>query len=100
MSILFILKLRTKLPNKGFSLVLDSRRMYLAQHHHFDGADAVVRRGEDIVPTVADVEVYAQPRTVGDTEQGDDLRAEISALEELVRAFEDNTIRTTGKGHA
>jgi fructose-1,6-bisphosphatase-3 len=85
--------------DKGFSLVLDSRRMYLAQHHHFEGADAVVRRGEDIVPTVADVEVYTQPRTVGDTEQGDELRAEISALEELVRAFEDNTIRTTGKGH-
>jgi fructose-1,6-bisphosphatase III len=86
--------------DKGFSLVLDPARLYLAQHHHFDGADAVVRKGDDLVPSVSDVEVYDRPRTVGDTEQGDELRAEISALEQLVHAFEDNTLRTTGKGHA
>ncbi len=84
--------------DKGFSLVLDANRMYLAQHHHFDGADAVVRKGDDLVPTVSDVEVYDRPRTVGDTEKGDELRAEIAALEQLVRAFEDNQVRATG-GH-
>ena len=84
--------------DKGFSLVLDANRMYLAQHHHFDGADAVVRRGDDLVPTVSDVEVYDRPRIVGDTEKGDELRAEIAALEQLVRAFEDNQVRATG-GH-
>jgi fructose-1,6-bisphosphatase-3 len=73
--------------DKGFSLVLDSRRMYLAQHHHFDGD------GDDIVPTISDVEVYDHPRTVGDTEAGTDLRAEISALEQLLYAYETNTIR-------
>jgi fructose-1,6-bisphosphatase-3 len=73
--------------DKGFSLVLDSRRMYLAQHHHFDGV------GDDIVPTISDVEVYDHPRTVGDTEAGTDLRAEISALEQLLYAYETNTIR-------
>ena len=86
--------------DKGFSLVLDPTRLYLAQHHHFDGADAVVRKGDDLVPSVSDVEVYDRPRTVGDTEHGDELRAEIAALEQLVQAFEDNTVRTTGKGHA
>ena len=51
--------------------------------------------GADIVPTVSDVEVYAKPRTVGDTEAGDQLRGEIAALEELVEAFEMNVIRPT-----
>jgi hypothetical protein len=51
--------------DKGFSLVLDAHRMYLAQHHHFDGSEAVIEAGADIVPTVSDVEVYEQPRTVG-----------------------------------
>jgi hypothetical protein len=37
--------------------------------------------------------VYERPRTVGDTETGDQIRAEISVLEELVRAFEANIIR-------
>jgi len=73
--------------DKGFSLVLDARRMYLAQHHHFAGD------GDDIVPTVSDVEVYEHPRTVGDTEAGTDIRAEISALEQLLHAYETNTIR-------
>jgi fructose-1,6-bisphosphatase-3 len=81
--------------DKGFSLVLDAQRMYLAQHTHFEGVDAVVESGADIVPTVADVEVYDRPRTVGDTEAGDAIRGEIATLEELVTAFETNLIRPT-----
>ena len=79
--------------DKGFSLVLDANRIYLAQHHHFESLDAAVSRGEDIVPTVSEVEVYAVPRCVGDTETGDELRTEIAALEALVAAFETNTVR-------
>jgi fructose-1,6-bisphosphatase-3 len=74
--------------DKGFSLVLDAERMYLAQHHH-------LAPGADIVPTVADIERHAPPRTVGDTEIGEDIRGEIAALEELVSAFEQNLIRST-----
>ena len=79
--------------DKGFSLVLDAHRTYLAQHHHFDGVEDAVARGVDIVPTVADVEVYERPRTVGDTESGEEIRGEIAALEELLHAFEANLIR-------
>jgi fructose-1,6-bisphosphatase-3 len=79
--------------DKGFSLVLDANRIYLAQHAHFDGPAAAVARGADIVPTVADVEVYASPRLVGETEKGDELREEIVALEQLVRALETNAVR-------
>jgi fructose-1,6-bisphosphatase-3 len=79
--------------DKGFSLVLDALRMYLAQHHHFESVAAAVGHGADIVPTVSDVQVYDRQRTVGDTEIGDQLRAEIDALRELVRAFETGAIR-------
>jgi fructose-1,6-bisphosphatase-3 len=75
--------------DKGFSLVLDAERIYLAQHHH-------LAPGADIIPTVSDVEVYALPHTVADTERGDELRAEIAALEQLVTAFECNQIRPVG----
>jgi fructose-1,6-bisphosphatase-3 len=79
--------------DKGFSLVLDAQRIYLAQHHHFESAEAAVTRHADIVPTVSDVVVHARLRTVGDTETGDDIRAEIAVLEQLLQAFEANTIR-------
>jgi fructose-1,6-bisphosphatase-3 len=72
--------------DKGFSLVLDAERMYLAQHHH-------VTPGADIIPTVSDVVVYDRPRTVGDTERGDELRGEIVAVRELIAAFDANQIR-------
>jgi fructose-1,6-bisphosphatase III len=81
--------------DKGYSLVLDAHRMYLALHHHFEGVDEVVEGGADIVPTVSDIEVYERPRTVGDTEAGDNIRSEIESLEELVAAFEANVIRPT-----
>ncbi|HMG52668.1 MAG TPA: fructose-bisphosphatase class III, partial [Kofleriaceae bacterium] len=76
--------------DKGFSLVLDAQRIYLAQHHHFESAEAAVTRHADIVPTVSDVAVHDRLRTVGDTETGDQIRDEIAVLEELVRAFEAN----------
>ncbi|HEX7838867.1 MAG TPA: fructose-bisphosphatase class III [Kofleriaceae bacterium] len=79
--------------DKGFSLVLDAQRIYLAQHHHFESAEAAVTRHADIVPTVSDVVVHARLRTVGDTETGAEIRAEIAVLEELLRAFEANVIR-------
>ena len=78
--------------DKGFSLVLDARRIYLAQHAHFDGPAAAVSQHADIVPTVSDVEVYAEPRRVAETELGDALREEIAAIEALVTAFETNTV--------
>jgi fructose-1,6-bisphosphatase-3 len=79
--------------DKGFSLVLDAQRIYLAQHHHFESVNAAVAGGADIVPTVSDVQVHERVRTVGDTEKGDQLRAEIEVLHELVCAFETNAVR-------
>ncbi|MEO6776627.1 MAG: fructose-bisphosphatase class III [Kofleriaceae bacterium] len=78
--------------DKGFSLVLDAHRIYLAQHAHFDGPAAAVSRHADIVPTVSDVEIYAVPRRVADTELGEALREEITAIEALVTAFETNQV--------
>ncbi|HVV85701.1 MAG TPA: fructose-bisphosphatase class III [Kofleriaceae bacterium] len=79
--------------DKGFSLVLDAARMYLAQHHSFHGAEEAIATGADIVPTVSDVVVYDRPRKVGDTQRGVEIRSEIDALEALVHAFETNAIR-------
>jgi len=68
----------------------------LAEGKSSSGIVAPAERGG--VPSVSDVEVYDRPRTVGDTERGDELRAEMAALEQLVQAFDDNVVRATATG--
>jgi fructose-1,6-bisphosphatase-3 len=78
--------------DKGYTLVLEAGRTALAQHHHFESVEGAVAAGADIVPVVTDVEVYERPRTVADTEKGEELRREIEVLEALLRAYEENVL--------
>ena len=78
--------------DNGFTLVLDADRTYLAQHHHFESVADAITQGADIVPTIQDVAVFDPPRRVGDTQQGDTLRHEISALETLLRAYRESIL--------
>lgn len=79
--------------DKGFSLVIDADRIYLAQHHHFDGMAAAVTSHADIVPTVSDVVRYERPRTVGETEIGQQITEDIDELDQLIGAYRANLIR-------
>ena len=78
--------------DNGFTLVLDADRTYLAQHHHFESISEAITRGADIIPTIQDVAVFDPPRRVSDTSQGETVRHEITALELLVRAYEENIL--------
>jgi fructose-1,6-bisphosphatase-3 len=78
--------------DRGYTLVLDASRTVLAQHHHFESVEDAVMRGADIIPKVEDIQVYDRPRTVGDTEKGEEIRREIEVLEELLVAYEENAI--------
>ena len=78
--------------DKGYTLILDATHTALALHHHFESVDEAVRTGSDIIPSVTELASSEVPRMVADTEKGDELRREIQALEELIRAYEDNII--------
>ena len=78
--------------DKGYTLVLSSRRTSLARHHHFESAQEVIARGVDIIPTVQDLVEFDHPRTVSDTQQGEQIRLEIAALELLIRAYEESVL--------
>jgi fructose-1,6-bisphosphatase III len=78
--------------DKGYTLVLDATGARLAQHHHFSSVEDAVEAGADIIPTISDVEVAAEARTVGDTERGEEIRREIEALERLIVAYEASAI--------
>jgi fructose-1,6-bisphosphatase-3 len=78
--------------DRGYTLILEAQRTALAEHHHFDSVGAAVASGADIVPKVTDLRRFDQPRRVADTETGASIRAEIAALHELIRAYEDNRL--------
>ncbi|MBX7187641.1 MAG: fructose-1,6-bisphosphatase [Vicinamibacteria bacterium] len=71
----------------GYTLVLESDRTFLARHHHFESVEAAVRDGVDIIPTTAAIREFDPPRCVGDTEEGERIRADIALLSRLIDAY-------------
>ena len=78
--------------DNGFTLVLDADRTYLARHHHFESISEAITQGADIIPTIQDVSVFDPPRRVADTNEGDTMRHEITALELLLHAYRENIL--------
>lgn len=78
--------------DRGYTLVLDAARTYLARHHHFGSITESITQGADIIPTIQEVCVFDSPRRVADTAEGTVLRHEIAALELLLQAYEENAL--------
>lgn len=79
--------------DKGYTLVLGASSTYLAQHHHFESVTEAILTGADIIPTLEHLRDFDPPHRVGDTEEGEAIRQKIAALEALIEAYRDNTLR-------
>lgn len=77
----------------GYTYVIERDRTFIAQHTHFESVAAAIRDGIDIIPTILPVRKFDPPHEVSDTEQGDEIRAEITLLEELIAAYRTNRVR-------
>ena len=79
--------------DRGYTLVLEAERTYLACHHSFESVEAAVRDGVDIIPSVSVVRTWDHPRRMSDTERGTTFRCEIDLLERLIEAYRNNDLR-------
>lgn len=79
--------------DRGFTLVLEADKTFLAQHHHFESVRESITKGADIVPTLQVLREYPQKRKVADTERGKEIREHISFLEQLINAYRSNLVR-------
>lgn len=79
--------------DKGYTLVLEATRTYLAQHHHFESVEDAITQGADITPKIEDIRVYDPPRLISDTEKGEEIQREIATIELLIRAYNENRIQ-------
>jgi fructose-1,6-bisphosphatase-3 len=78
--------------DKGYTLVLESRRTFLAQHHHFTSIRDAIVKGNDIIPTIHDLKQYAHPRTIEHTEEGKEMLRQIELLELLITAYDEQLL--------
>ncbi len=76
----------------GYTLLLEPKKIVLAEHHHFQSVESAIRDGVDIVPSTRDIRVFDQPRRTGDTERGQRIRFRIQELERLVEAYQTNRL--------
>ena len=78
--------------DKGYTLVLQPSRTFLALHHHFTSVDEAIQRGVDMIPAIEEIRTFKPPRCVKDTERGRDILQQIALLELLIRAYRENRI--------
>ncbi len=77
----------------GYTLVYHSRGFQLVQHEPFTSAQDAIQRGTDIVSTTQIVEMSTHRMLVADTDKGDELRAQISDLKDLLYAYRHGIIK-------
>jgi fructose-1,6-bisphosphatase-3 len=73
--------------DRGYTLVLWPDRIELCEHAPFQGVEAAVSAGADIVPKVTAIRSYPKPRTIADTARGRVIARKIQDLETLVEAY-------------
>lgn len=77
----------------GYTLVFHSRGFELVQHEPFRGQHDAILRGTDIKSTTQIVEMAAKRMLVADTDKGDELKAQIDDLNDLLYAYRHGIIK-------
>lgn len=77
----------------GYTLVYHSRGFQLVQHEPFTSALDAIKSGTDIKSTTQIVEMSARRMRVLDTDRGNELRAQIEDLKELLYAYRHGFIK-------
>lgn len=77
----------------GYTLVYHSRGFQLVQHEPFTSTEDAIQKGTDIVSTTQIVEMSNRRMLVADTDIGQELRKQISDLEELLFAYRHGFIK-------
>jgi len=78
--------------DRGYTLILDQLGTHLAEHHHFESIEEALTHGADIIPKMQEIQQFTQPRRVGETESGAEIRSEIAVLKRLVAAYQEHVI--------
>lgn len=76
----------------GYTLVLEPKKIVLAEHHHFKSVASAIKDGVDIVPSTQDIRVFDAPRRTKDTERGQRIAYRVKELNRLIKAYRSNRL--------
>ncbi|MCR4694312.1 MAG: fructose-1,6-bisphosphatase [Pseudobutyrivibrio sp.] len=76
----------------GYTLTFNSFGLKLVAHEPFTSTEDAIRTGADIHSGPVLVEQYIKQLTVGDTDNGQELRLQIAELEDLLSAYRNGVI--------
>ncbi len=76
----------------GYTLVCNSRGLWLVAHEPFESMEAAVLKESDIFSDSVEVESFRRRKLVADTDIGLELKERIYYLEELLEAYRDGTL--------
>ncbi len=77
----------------GYTLVYHSRGFQLVQHEPFTSATEAIQKGTDIKSTTQLVELSSHRMMVADTDKGEELRAQIEDLRQLLYAYRHGILK-------
>ena len=77
----------------GYTLIYHSRGFQLVQHEPFTSTQDAILRGTDIKSTTQIVEMSTHRMLVADTDKGEELRAQIRDLKDLLYAYRHGIIK-------
>jgi fructose-1,6-bisphosphatase-3 len=78
--------------DRGYTLILNPEGIDLAEHAPFQGVEAAISSGADIVPTVTTIRKYSGVRRVGEGDEGRWISRMINDLDALVRAYQEGLV--------
>ena len=77
----------------GYTLVYHSRGFQLVQHEPFTSAEEAILKGLDIKSTTQLVELSAHRMLVANTDKGEELRAQVEDLRQLLYAYRHGILK-------
>ena len=77
----------------GYTLVYNSRQMYLSEHEPFESAENTVRTNSDMESRLIPFKTFTERIKIADTDDGREIAARIEDLEMLLEAYRDGTVK-------
>ncbi len=77
----------------GYTLVYNSRQMYLSEHEPFNSARDTVRTNTDMESRVIPFKSFRERIMIADTDDGREIAGRIADLQMLLEAYRDGTVK-------